>query len=93
MNKAELVNEVHKLMGEGTSRAAAERAADSVLQAVKRGAEARRRGHLVGFGTFSVAQRSARKGFNPHTRQPMKIPAMKLVRFKAGSASAASARR
>jgi DNA-binding protein HU-beta len=85
MNKAELVNEVQKLMGEDTSRAAAERAADSVLQAVKRGLRRDGEVNLVGFGTFSVAQRSARKGFNPHTRQPMKIPAMKLVRFKAGS--------
>ena len=85
MNKAELVNEVHTLRGDDTSRAAAERAADSVLQAVKRGLKRDGEVNLVGFGTFSVAQRSARKGFNPHTRQPMKIPAMKLVRFKAGS--------
>ena len=85
MNKSELVEEVQRLLGEGTSRAAAERAADSVLQAVKRGLKKDGEVHLVGFGTFSVAQRSARKGFNPHTRKPMKIPAMKLVRFKAGS--------
>ena len=63
----------------------AERAAESVLSAIKRGLKRDGEVHLVGFGTFSVAQRSARKGFNPHTRQPMKIPAMKLVRFKAGS--------
>jgi DNA-binding protein HU-beta len=85
MNKAELVNEVHKLLGDGTSKAAAERAAESVLTAVRRGLKRDGEVHLVGFGTFSVAQRTARKGFNPHTRQPMKIPAMKLVRFKAGS--------
>jgi len=85
MNKAELVNEVQRLLGEGASRAAAERAAESVLCAIKRGLKRDGQVHLVGFGTFSVAQRSARKGFNPHTRQPMKIPAMKLVRFKAGS--------
>jgi DNA-binding protein HU-beta len=85
MNKAELVNEVHKLLGDGTSRAAAERACDTVLQAIRRGLKRDAEVHLVGFGTFSVAQRTARKGFNPHTRQPMKIPAMKLVRFKAGS--------
>jgi DNA-binding protein HU-beta len=85
MNKAELVNEVHKLLGDGTSRAAAERAADFVLQAIRKGLKRDAEVHLVGFGTFSVAQRTARKGFNPHTRQPMKIPAMKLVRFKAGS--------
>jgi DNA-binding protein HU-beta len=85
MNKADLVNEVHKLLGDGTSRAAAERAADSVFLAIKRGLRRDALVHLVGFGTFSIAQRSARKGYNPHTRQPMKIPAMKLVRFKAGS--------
>jgi DNA-binding protein HU-beta len=85
MNKAELVNEVHRLLGEGASRAAAERAAESVLCAIKRGLKRDAEVHLVGFGTFSVAHRSARKGFNPHTRQPMKIPAMKLVRFKASS--------
>jgi len=85
MNKAELVNEVHRLLGDGTSLAASERAADSVLQAIKRGLKRDGEVHLVGFGTFTVAQRSARKGFNHHTRQPMKIPAMKLVRFKAGS--------
>jgi DNA-binding protein HU-beta len=85
MNKAELVNEVHSLLGDGTSRAAAERAADSVLRAIKRGLKRDAAVHIVGFGTFSVAQRSARRGFNPHTRQPMKIPAMKLVRFKASS--------
>ncbi len=85
MNKAELVSEVHKVLGNDTSLAAAERAADSVLQAIKRGLKRDGEVHLVGFGTFSVAHRSARKGFNPHTRQPMKIAAMKLVRFKAGS--------
>jgi DNA-binding protein HU-beta len=85
MNKAELVNEVQRLLGDGTSRAAAERAADSVLAGIKRGLKRDSEVHLVGFGTFTVAQRSARKGFNPHTRQPMKIAAMKLVRFKAGA--------
>lgn len=85
MNKAELVSEVHKLLGEGTSRAAAERAAECVLLAVKRGLRRDAQVHLVGFGTFTVASRAARKGFNPHTRQPMRIPAMKLVRFKPGS--------
>jgi DNA-binding protein HU-beta len=85
MNKAELVNEVQSLMGDGTSKAAAERAAESVLRGIQRGLKRDAEVHLVGFGTFSVAQRSARKGFNPHTRQPMKIPAMKLVRFRASS--------
>ena len=41
---------------------------------------------LVGFGTFAIATRPARRGFNPHTKQPMKIRAMKTIRFKAGAA-------
>ena len=85
MNKAELVSEVQKLLGEGASLASAERAADTVFQAIRNGLKRDGQVHLVGFGTFVVTQRAARKGFNPHTRKPMKIPAMKLVRFKAGS--------
>ena len=85
MNKADLVDEVHRLLGDGTSRAAAERAADSVFRAIALGLRRDAAVHLVGFGTFTVAQRSARNGFNPHTRRPMKVPAIKLVRFKAGS--------
>lgn len=40
---------------------------------------------LVGFGTFSVAQRSARKGRNPQTGKEIKIAAKKVVKFKAGT--------
>ena len=40
---------------------------------------------LVGFGTFSVTERSARKGINPRTKEPIDIPAKKVVKFKAGS--------
>ena len=39
---------------------------------------------LVGFGTFSVNKRSARKGRNPQTGKPINIPARKVVKFKAG---------
>ncbi len=85
MNKAALVNVVQKHLGPGTSKAAAERAVDAILAAVKQGLNRDREVQLVGFGTFSLATRPARKGFNPHTRQPMKIPAIKTVRFKASA--------
>lgn len=90
MNKAALVTEVKKLLGEGTSRAAAERATDAVLSAVKRGLKRDREVSLVGFGAFAAGTRPARRGFNPHTRQPMKIRAVKTVRFKAGAELRAS---
>ena len=86
MNKAELVLEVRKLLGQETSQAAAERAVDAVLTAVGRGLKRDKEVQLVGFGAFAVATRAARRGFNPHTKQPMKIRAMKTVRFKAGQA-------
>jgi DNA-binding protein HU-beta len=85
MNKAGLVEEVRKHLGNSSSRAAAERATDAVLKAVGCGLARETEVQLVGFGTFSLAQRPARRGFNPHTRRPMKIPAMKQIRFKAGT--------
>ena len=85
MNKAALIDEVQKLLHDGASKAAAERATEAVLAAVKRGLKRDKEVSLVGFGTFAIATRPARRGFNPHTRQPMKIRAMKTVRFKAGA--------
>jgi len=85
MNKAQLIEEVRKLLGTDSSKAAAERAVDAVFAAVKKGLRRDRGVHLVGFGSFAVTARAARRGFNPHTKQPMKIPAMKTVRFKAGA--------
>lgn len=41
---------------------------------------------LVGFGTFEVAERSAREGINPQTKEPIQIPASKSPKFKAGKA-------
>jgi len=85
MNKAELVDEVQKLLADGTSKAAAERAIDAVLDGVRRGLRRDKEVALVGFGTFAIGRRPARNGFNPHTQQRMKIPAMKTVRFKPGN--------
>jgi len=84
MNKAELTDAVQKRLGSATSNAAAERAVDAVLAAVGQGLRRDREVQLVGFGTFDVATRAARRGYNPYTRRPMKIRAMKTVRFKAG---------
>lgn len=84
MNKAALIDEVQKLLSNGTTKAAAERATDAVLAAVKRGLRRDKEVSLVGFGTFALATRPARNGFNPHTKQPMKIRAVKTIRFKPG---------
>lgn len=85
MNKAELIDEVKRLLGTKSSKAAAERAVDAVCAAVKKGLRRDREVQLVGFGAFAVTTRAARRGFNPHTKKPMTIRAMKTVRFKAGA--------
>ena len=82
MNKAALVEEVQKLLSNGTSKAAAERATEAVLAAIKRGLRRDKEVSIVGFGNFALAVRPARNGYNPHTKQPMKIRALKTVRFK-----------
>ena len=85
MNKAELISEVQKRLGREISRATAERALDAVLAAVGYGIKRDREVQLVGFGAFNVVKRAARRGFNPHTKRPMKIRAIKTIRFKPGA--------
>ncbi len=53
---------------------------DVVTDELKKGEKVQ----LVGFGSFEVAERAAREGINPLTKQPMSIPASKAPKFKAG---------
>ena len=55
---------------------------DGVKKALKKGDKVT----LIGFGTFSVTQRKARKGRNPQTGEEIKIAARKAPKFKAGMA-------
>lgn len=82
MNKSELVEEIQKCMGDKATRTCAEEALSSVLEAVKHGIEKDGIVQLVGFGTFSVAERKARNGVNPRTGKSIKIAASKSVKFK-----------
>ncbi len=91
MNKTELVQEVQKALGKDTSKAAAERSVDSVLDAIKKGIKKDKGVQVVGFGAFSVAKRAARKGINPRTKEPISIKASKTVKFKPGAALKAMA--
>lgn len=83
MNKSELVSAVAQKSG--LSKVDSKKALDAVLESI--GEELKNDGKvvLVGFGTFSVNERSARKGINPRTKEPIDIPAKKVVKFKAGS--------
>jgi len=83
MNKAELISAIAEKGG--FTKVQAKTALEATLCAAS---EALTRGEkisLVGFGTFAVAKRPARKGRNPQTKKEMMIPAKKVVKFKAGS--------
>ncbi len=56
---------------------------EAFLESVKVGIANDGKVQLVGFGTFSVAERKARKGVNPQTGKSIDIPASKTVKFKA----------
>ncbi len=66
------------------SKRAAEDALNAFMTAVKDGLRRGESVSLVGFGTFNVSERSARKGRNPQTGQEINIPARKVPTFKAG---------
>lgn len=82
MNKAELVEAIAAKAGITKTQAneAVDGFTETVIKTLKKGD----RVTLVGFGTFSVSERSARNGRNPQTGEVIKIKARKVPRFKAG---------
>lgn len=84
MTKAELIDKIAS--GVKISKADAGKALDAVIDNIKRALKKGDKVMLVGFGTFSVAKRKARKGRNPRTGEEIKIPASKVPKFKAGKA-------
>lgn len=84
MTKAELIEKV--AAGAGLSKADASRALDSTLDAIKASLKKGQKVTLVGFGTYSVTKRKARKGRNPRTGAVINIPAAKTPKFTAGKA-------
>ena len=84
MTKTELVSVVADKAG--LTKADADRAVKALLDAVTDCLKCGDKLSLVGFGTFSVSHRAARKGKNPQTGAKIDIPAAKTPRFKAGKA-------
>jgi DNA-binding protein HU-beta len=68
------------------SKAQAQSALDSFINTTTKALKKGDRVALVGFGSFSVSQRSSRSGRNPQTGREIKIAAKKVVKFKAGAA-------
>jgi len=81
MNKGELVGAVTKVVGK---KKTAEDTVNCVLDAITASLKKGDKVTLVGFGTFSVAQRAARMGRNPQTGKALKIKAKKVPKFVAG---------
>ncbi len=82
MNKAELVASVAEKAQ--LSKKDAERAIDAVVESIQSALSQGDKVALVGFGTFEVRERAARKGRNPQTGQEIDIAATKVPVFKAG---------
>jgi len=82
MNKAELIDNIAKTAG--ITKTQANEALDSFTNTVSTSLKKGDRVTLVGFGTFSVSERSARNGRNPQTGEVIKIKARKVPKFKAG---------
>ena len=82
MNKTELIDQI--AASADISKAAAGRALDATVDAVKAALKAGESVSLIGFGTFYVGERAARTGRNPRTGKTLQIKAAKSPKFRAG---------
>ena len=83
MNKGDLVNEVEKVI---SSKKEAQAAVDCVFSSIINALKNKDTVTLVGFGTFKVRKREARKGRNPATGEEIQIKAKNVPKFTAGKA-------
>ncbi|MBR5725891.1 MAG: HU family DNA-binding protein [Muribaculaceae bacterium] len=83
MNKTELIQAIAEKanLTKVQAKAALDASLDAVAGALKKGDKVA----LIGFGTFQVIKKDARQGINPMTKAKIKIPAKKVVKFKAGA--------
>lgn len=82
LNKQQLTAQVAEQVG--LTKVQAEKAVKSTIDSITKELKAGGSVTLIGFGTFSVMQRKARKGKNPRTGEALKIPARKVPKFKPG---------
>jgi DNA-binding protein HU-beta len=83
MNKGDLVGQVAKVVG---TKKGAQAAVDCVFASITKALKKKDSVTLVGFGTFKVDKRKARKGRNPQTGEEIKIKAKRVPKFVAGKA-------
>ena len=89
MNKSELIDAIaaESKLTKVQAKEALDATTAAITAAMKKGDKV----SLVGFGTFSVTERAARTGIKPGSKETIKIPAKKVVKFKAGAELAAAA--
>ena len=80
MNKTDLVNEIAAKAG--LNKVAAKAALDACLESIEQALANDDKVQLIGFGTFSVQEKAARVGINPHTKEKIEIAARKVFKFK-----------
>ena len=83
MNKGELINEVAKVV---STKKEAQEAVDCVFSSITGALKEGDTVTLVGFGSFKVVERKARKGRNPQTGEEIEIKASKAPKFTPGQA-------
>ncbi len=83
MNKTELIDKI--AAGAGLTKADSKKALEACVDAIKEALVAGDKVQLVGFGTFAIAEKPAREGINPSTKQKIQIAAKKVAKFKAGA--------
>ncbi len=83
MNKTELINAIAEKAN--LTKVQAKAALDATINTVSEQLAKGDKVALIGFGTFAVSEKTARKGINPRTKEVIEIPARKAVKFKAGA--------
>ncbi len=81
MNKADIINKVHDVLG-GT-KADAERAVDTVFDSITTAMKDGEQVSVAGFGIFEAKMREARTARNPRTGETVPVPAMRVPKFRA----------
>ncbi len=83
MNKSELVAAIANEAN--LTKADSKKALDAFISVTTKALKKGDRVALIGFGSWTVKKRDARDGRNPQTREKIRIPAKKVVKFKSGS--------
>lgn len=83
MNKAALISAISAKTN--LTKAESKKALEATIVAITEALSANEKVALLGFGTFTVQEKSARTGINPQTKEKIEIPARKAVKFKAGA--------